>query len=42
MSDWDFRMHTAKPSRVARDLPELVAPLQPMAAQWDRLAEHAM
>ena len=41
LSDWDFRIHTTKPSEVARDLPELVAPLQPMAAQWDRLGEHA-
>jgi predicted nucleotidyltransferase len=29
LSDWDFRIHTAKPGKVARDLPELVAPLQP-------------
>jgi hypothetical protein len=41
LSDWDFRIHTTKPSAVARDLPGLVAPLQPLAAQWDRLAEHA-
>jgi hypothetical protein len=40
-SDWDFEVETRNFARVAEDLPRLVAPLQPLAAQWDRYAPHA-
>jgi hypothetical protein len=41
LSDWDFHVDTTDPVAFARDLPALVGPLEPLAAQWDRLAEHA-
>jgi hypothetical protein len=37
LSDWDFVVHTDDVDAVARDLPSLVAELEPLAAQWDRL-----
>jgi len=40
-SDWDFEVETRNFARVAEDLPALVAPLQPLAEQWDRYAPHA-
>ncbi len=40
-SDWDFEVETRNFPRVAEDLPRLVAPLQPLAEQWDRYAPHA-
>jgi hypothetical protein len=35
LSDWDFAVSTDDFDQVARDLPALVAPLQPLAEQWD-------
>jgi hypothetical protein len=39
LSDWDFRIETEDFDRVAADLPALVAVLDPLAEQWDRLNE---
>lgn len=41
LSDWDFEVKTADFPSVAEALPRLVAPLQPLAKQWDRLSDHA-
>lgn len=41
LSDWDFEVKTADFPSVAGALPELVAPLEPLAQQWDRLSDHA-
>jgi hypothetical protein len=41
LSDWDFEIETADPVAVARDLPDLMACLNPIVAQWDRLAYRA-
>jgi hypothetical protein len=41
LSDWDFRIDTTDAVALARDLPDLVEPLAPLAAQWDRLGERA-
>jgi predicted nucleotidyltransferase len=41
LSDWDFQVHTTNDAALARDLPRLVAPLESLAAQWDRLTERA-
>jgi hypothetical protein len=41
LSDWDFEVQTADFRSVAGALPELVAPLEPLAQQWDRLSDHA-
>jgi hypothetical protein len=41
LSDWDFRIDTPNGAVLARELPTLVEPLEPLAAQWDRLAERA-
>jgi hypothetical protein len=41
LSDWDFRLQTDDGGTLARDLPVLVLPLEPLAAQWDRLTERA-
>jgi hypothetical protein len=41
LSDWDFGVDNEDPPRLAADLPELVAPLRPLAAQWERLSEQA-
>jgi hypothetical protein len=38
-SDWDFRVEAHDFGIVAAALPELVAPLEPLAAQWDRLSD---
>jgi predicted nucleotidyltransferase len=38
-SDWDFLVEARDFGAVAAALPELVAPLEPLAAQWDRLSE---
>jgi hypothetical protein len=35
LSDWDFAVDTDDFEPVARDLPELVAPLRPLSEQWD-------
>ena len=39
-SDWDFRVDTSDFSAVAEALPRLLAPLDPLAEQWDRLSPH--
>ena len=38
-SDWDFAVETEEFPRVAAALPELLAPLEPLAQQWDPLGE---
>jgi hypothetical protein len=38
-SDWDFRVETRDFEAVAPALPELLAPLEPLAEQWDRLSD---
>jgi hypothetical protein len=37
LSDWDFAIETSDFGSVARDLPTLVEPLEPLAAQWEPL-----
>jgi hypothetical protein len=37
LSDWDFAVETSDFGSVARDLPTLVEPLEPLAAQWEPL-----
>jgi hypothetical protein len=39
-SDWDFVIDTDDFRAIARDLPALCAPLNPIAQQWDRLSSH--
>jgi hypothetical protein len=41
LSDWDFEVETRNFRAVAEALPALVAPLEPLAQQWDRLSPHA-
>src|SRR6266700_1051488 len=41
LSDWDFRIDTTNGAALARELPTLVEPLEPLAAQWDRLTERS-
>lgn len=41
LSDWDFRIETRNGAALARELPTLVAPLEPLTAPWDRLTERA-
>jgi hypothetical protein len=42
LSDWDLFIHTTDAASLARELPALVRPLEPLAAQWDRLADHVV
>lgn len=37
LSDWDFAVETSDFESVARDLPALVEPLEPLAALWEPL-----
>jgi hypothetical protein len=37
-SDWDFRVDTSDFSAIADALPRLLAPLEPLTEQWDRLS----
>jgi predicted nucleotidyltransferase len=37
LSDWDFAVTTSDFAAVARDLPELIAPLHPLGQQWEPL-----
>lgn len=37
LSDWDFAVETSDFDSVARDLPTLVEPLEPLGAQWEPL-----
>lgn len=39
VSDWDFAVDTDDFAAVARDIEALLAPLRPLAQQWDRLSE---
>ena len=41
LSDWDFLIRTDDVAAVVDALPDLLAPLDPLAAQWDRLSEEA-
>jgi predicted nucleotidyltransferase len=41
VSDWDFELKTNDFQSVADALHELMAPLEPLAQQWDRLSRHA-
>lgn len=41
LSDWDLFVETDAFEAVAAALPGLLAPLDPLAAQWDRLSEEA-
>jgi predicted nucleotidyltransferase len=41
LSDWDFHVDTTQGAKLAGELPGLVAALEPLAAQWDRLTERA-
>lgn len=40
-SDWDFAVETIDFPRAAAALTELVAPLEPLVAHWDRLSDSA-
>ena len=40
LSDWDFAVTTDGFDAVARELPSLVAELEPLAQQWDRISEY--
>jgi hypothetical protein len=37
LSDWDFAIETTDFAAVARDMPRLVAPLEPLSEQWEPL-----
>jgi hypothetical protein len=37
-SDWDFRVDASDFASVAEALPDLLAPFEPLAQQWDRLS----
>jgi hypothetical protein len=37
LSDWDFAVETSDFGAVARDMPRLVAPLEPLGQQWEPL-----
>jgi hypothetical protein len=39
-SDWDFVVATERFDEVARALPELVAELEPLGQQWDRISAY--
>jgi hypothetical protein len=41
LSDWDFAVQTDDFPWIAEELPRLVEPLRPLAAQWDRYSDHA-
>jgi hypothetical protein len=40
LSDWDFSVETRDFAALSEALPELTAPLAPLAQQWDPLGEH--
>ncbi|HEY2939720.1 MAG TPA: hypothetical protein VGJ27_07910 [Gaiellaceae bacterium] len=40
LSDWDFAVETGDFAALSDALPELTAPLEPLAQQWDPLGEH--
>jgi predicted nucleotidyltransferase len=39
-SDWDFGVRARDFPAIAQALPEVLAPLEPLVEQWDRLSEH--
>jgi predicted nucleotidyltransferase len=39
LSDWDFAVTTTDFGAVARDMPALVAPLEPLGEQWEPLGD---
>jgi hypothetical protein len=39
-SDWDFVIETDAFDQVARELPSVVAELEPIAQQWDRISDY--
>jgi hypothetical protein len=39
-SDWDFSVDTSDFSSIAHALPQLLAPLEPLSQQWDRLSPY--
>lgn len=41
LSDWDLEITTRHGHAVVRDLPDIAQRVQPIAAQWERLADHA-
>jgi hypothetical protein len=41
LSDWDFAVETTDFGALSRDLPQLVAPLRPLAVQWDPYSNDA-
>ncbi|MFF5260255.1 nucleotidyltransferase domain-containing protein [Actinomadura viridis] len=41
LSDWDFHVAIEDFAEVSADLPALVAPYRPLAAQWDPLGDRA-
>lgn len=42
LSDWDFRIEATDLDQLIIDLPSIVAPLEPLSGQWDRLCERAV
>jgi hypothetical protein len=40
LSDWDFVVATDRLDAVAGELPSMVAGLEPLAQQWDRISEY--
>jgi hypothetical protein len=42
LSDWDFAVETPDFDAVAGDLPELVAPLDPLGVQWEPLGHFSV
>jgi hypothetical protein len=40
LSDWDFVVETDDFDAVARDLPDAVSELEPIAGQWDRISDY--
>jgi hypothetical protein len=40
LSDWDFEVETDDFNAVAPELPSMVAGLEPLAQQWDRISEY--
>jgi hypothetical protein len=40
LSDWDFVIETEDFEGVANELPDVVAELEPIAQQWDRISEY--
>ena len=41
LSDWDLEIATGHGDSVVRDLPAIAERVHPIAAQWERLADHA-